>query len=335
MAQLSSLSISAQVTIDLHNLNSEGTEGNQQQTRMVHIIDQNGRRAIVNAISGDMLKHILVEHLVPLLKDAKEPLSPGAAVHDADRINAVNPEFVDFCEKEQAFTDNGKKVKRKALDSEVMSKILAECSLTDLAGALITRGRSVGRKSVVEFGWVVGLPEDVDGQPLTVTEQHFHVKYAPEGRGTAAGGDTVSGRQAIFHRPASSGIYALICNLDLYRVGLNDITRQYVVDPNSRRKRATALIQALVATLLKPAGAQRNTQNPHIVDCKGVIATSATSLPAPTVSPLHKDYREEMKRSADVLNTIKPGSIEVSNFETISGGVKILADLSQGLQLSN
>jgi CRISPR-associated protein Cst2 len=56
------------VTLDLHNLNSEGTEGNQQQTRMVHIIDQSGHRAIVNAVSGDMFKHILVEHLVPLLK---------------------------------------------------------------------------------------------------------------------------------------------------------------------------------------------------------------------------------------------------------------------------
>lgn len=335
MAQISSLSVSAQVTIDLHNLNSEGTEGNQQQTRMVHIIDQNGHRAIVNAISGDMFKHILVEHLVPLLKEAKEPLSPGAAVHDADRINALNPAFVDFCEKEQEFTDNGKKVKRRALESEIMTKMLSECSLTDLAGALVTRGRAVGRKSVVEFGWVVGLPEDGDGQPLTVTEQYFHVKYAPEGRGTAAGGETVSGRQAIFHRPASSGIYALVCNLDLYRIGLNDITRRYVVERGDRLKRATALIQALIATLLKPSGAQRNTQNPHLVECKGVIATSSTSLPAPTVSPLHKDYREEMQKAANVLNKIRPGSIVVKNFETLSAGVNTLADLSEDLQLSN
>jgi len=329
------LSIAAQMTIDLHNLNSEGTEGNQQQTRMVHIIDQNGHRAIVNAVSGDMFKHILVEHLVPLLKEVNEPLSPGAAVHDADRINAMNPAFVDFCEKEQEFTDNGKTVKRKALESEVMTKMVADCSLTDLAGALVTRGRAVGRKSVVEFGWVVGLPEDRDGEPLTVTEQYFHVKYAPEGRGTASGDTTVSGRQAIFHRPASSGVYALICNLDLYRIGLNDITRQYVVDSGPRLKRAKAVIQALAATLVKPAGAQRNTQNPHIVDCKGVVATSATSLPAPTVSPLHKDYRDEMKKAAEVLNTIKPGGIEVKNFDSLSAGVKVLADVSEALELSN
>jgi CRISPR-associated protein Cst2 len=335
MPVISSISLCTRITLDLHNLNSEGTEGNQQQTRMVHVIDQNGRRAIVNAISGDMFKHILVEHLIPLLKEAKEPLSPGAAVYDADRINAANPTFVDFCEKDQEFTENGKTVKRRAFESEIMTKMVADCSLTDLAGALVTRGRAVGRKSVIEFGWVVGLPEDGDGQPLTVTEQYFHVKYAPEGRGTAAGGETVSGRQAIFHRPASSGIYAFVCNLDLYRIGLNDITRQYVVDPNSRRKRATTLIHALAATLLKPMGAQRNTQNPHIVDCRGVVATSATSLPAPTVSPLHKDYREEMKRTADVLNTIKPGSVEVTQFESLSAGVKVLADLSENIQLSN
>jgi len=335
VARINSLSLCAQVTIDLHNLNSEGTEGNQQQTRMVHIIDQNGHRAIVNAISGDMFKHILVEHLVPLLKEAGQPLSPGAAIHDADRINALNQPFVNFCEREQEFTDNGRTVRRMARESEIMTRMLTDCSLTDMAGALVTRGRAVGRKSVVEFGWVVGIPEDSQGRPLTVTEQYFHVKYAPEGRGTAAGADTTAGRQAIFHRPASSGIYALICSADLYRIGLNDITREYVVKPEDRCQRAVALIQAIASTLLKPAGAQRNTQNPHIVDCKGVLSTSASSLPAPTVSPLHSDYRNEMKRAADVLNGIKPNSIQVQEFDSLSAGVKILTDLCNNLELPN
>jgi CRISPR-associated protein Cst2 len=335
VAQISSLSISARITLDLHNLNSEGTEGNQQQTRMVHIIDQNGQRAIVNAVSGDMFKHILVDHLVPLLKEAGEPLSPGAAVHDADRINAANPAFVDFCENEQEFNDSGKKVRRKALESEIMAKMISECSLTDLAGALVTRGRSVGRKSVVEFGWVVGLPADRNGQPLTVTEQYFHVKYAPEGRATAAGGETVAGRQAIFHRPASSGVYALVCNLDLYRIGLNDITRQYVISADTRRKRAVALIQALAATLLKPSGAQRNTQNPHIVNCEGVIATSATSLPAPAVSPLHDGYREEMEKAAAVLNGMRAESVRVTPFGSLAEGVSSLAKLADEIEFAD
>jgi CRISPR-associated protein Cst2 len=322
------------VTLDLHSLNNEGTEGNQQQTRMVHIINQKGQRAVVNAISGDMFKHILVEHLIPLLQDVQQPLSPGSQVHDADRINSLNQAFVDFCEKEQEFSAGKKTEKRKAYDSEVLTKMLTDCSLTDMAGALVTRGRSVGRKSVVEFGWVVGLPEDGEGQPITVTEQYFHVKYAPEGRGAAAGGETVTGKQAIFHRPASSGIYALICNLDLSRIGLNDITWKYVVPKSDREKRGKALVHALAATVVKPDGAQRNTQNPHIVACEGIIATSSTSLPSPTVSPLNDKYREEMAGVAGVLNGISPNGIETKQFDTLADGVKILADIASQLQLA-
>jgi len=116
MTVVNSLSLCARVTLDLHSLNNEGTEGNQQQTRMVYIIDQHGQRQSVNAVSGDMFKHILVEHLIPLLEDAGQPLSPGAKVHDADRINALNQAFVDFCENEQEFETGGKAVKRKATE---------------------------------------------------------------------------------------------------------------------------------------------------------------------------------------------------------------------------
>lgn len=331
---ISSVSLCARITLDLHSLNNEGTEGNQQQTRMVHIIDQRGRRAVVNGISGDMFKHILVEHLVPLLDGAGQSLSPGARAHDADRINALNEPFVDFCEKEQEFVVGGKKQKRKATESEILARMLRDCSLTDIAGALVTRGRSVGRKSVVEFGWVVGLPEDGEGQPLTTTEQYFHVKFAPEGRGAAAGDDTVAGRQAIFHRPASSGVYALICNLDLFRIGLNDITRRYEVEMAARRARGQALIRALAATLLKPAGAQRNTQNPHIVNCEGAVAVSSVSLPAPTVSPLNDNYRREIEAVADALNGIANEGVTVRRFETLAEGVRVLSDVAATLEIA-
>jgi CRISPR-associated protein Cst2 len=297
---------------------------------MVHIIDQRGRRAVVNGISGDMFKHILVEHLIPLLEGAAQPLSPGARVHDADRINALNEDFVAFCETEQEF---GRRERRRARESEIMTRMVAECSLTDAAGALVTRGRAVGRKSVVEFGWVVGLPEDGAGQPLTTTEQYFHVKYAPEGRQAAAGGETVAGRQAIFHRPASSGVYAVVANLDIYRIGLNDITRQYVVDAAGRRARARVLIQALAATLLKPAGAQRNTQNPHIVGCEGVVAVASTALPAPTVSPLNDSYRQQIADSAAVLNRIRDGSVTVHSFDSLPEGVRVLADVAMSAEV--
>ncbi len=319
MAAVSSLSLCAQVTLDMHSLNNEGTEGNQQQTRMVHIIDQKGRRAVVNGISGDMFKHILVGHLVPLLEDCGQPLSEPARRLDPDRITA-----------DESFLKKAKEHKGK--NSELLSHILRDCSLTDLAGALFVDA-ALPRKSCVEFGWVVGLPATADGEPITTTEQYFHVKYAAE-RGKAAGGGTTVGSQPIFHRPASSGVYALICNLDLYRIGLNDITRQAAIALNDREARAKALIHSLMATLIKPTGAQRNTQNPHIVACTGVIATSSTSLPAPVLSPLHENYRDQVNEVAAVLNSIRPGSVSVHRFETLADGARLLANIASELKLS-
>jgi CRISPR-associated protein Cst2 len=200
-----------------------------------------------------------------------------------------------------------------------------------MAGALFVDA-ALPRKSCVEFGWVVGLPANGAGEPLTTTEQYFHVKYASE-REAAAGGETTVGKQPIFHRPASSGVYALICNLELYRIGLNDITRQYAVARGDRIRRAKALVHALAATLVKPAGAQRNTQNPHIVACEGVVATSRTSLPAPTVSPLNDNYRDQMDRVVTVLNGIHANATQAIRFETLADGVRALADIAREVEL--
>jgi CRISPR-associated protein Cst2 len=318
MALVHSLSLCARVTLDLHSLNNEGTEGNQQQTRMVHIIDQRGQRAVVNAVSGDMFKRILVGHLVPLLEQASQPLSEPARRLDPDRITA-DAQFLTTARAHQG------------TNADLLTTILQTCSLTDLAGALYVDA-ALPRKSCIEFGWVVGLPTDGNGQPLTTTEQYFHVKYAAE-RGGAAGEESTVGRQPIFHRPASSGVYALICNLDLYRAGLNDITRQYVVGKPNRVERSKAVIHALASTLLKPAGAQRNTQNPHIVNCEGVVAISSTSLPAPTVSPLNDDYRCQITQAAEVLNGIRPGGVAVHGFATLPEGISVLAGIAADLDL--
>jgi CRISPR-associated protein Cst2 len=315
MSTITSVAISARVTLNLHNLNSEGTEGNQQQTRMVHVIAQNGQRAVVNGISGDMFKHILVEHLTPLLQEAGQPLSPGAQRYSPDRITTGYAPLAEFA---------GNKANP---DSAVMDKMLRECAVTDVAGALLTEKRAVGRKSTVEFGWVVGLPE------LTTTEQYLHVKYEPEGRGTATGGETVAGRQALFHRPASSGVYALVCNLDLYRVGLNDITRAYSVGQADRQIRARALLQALGATLVKPSGAQRNTQAPHITACEGILAASRTSLPAPMFSPLRDDYPDQVAGCARALNRIAEDSVQTWRFSSLADAVDCLARLAAELEV--
>ena len=83
------------------------------------------------------------------------------------------------------------------------------------------RGETVDcAKVVCEFGWVVGRPES------TVTASYFHAKYVPEGRGKGSGAGENLG-QNIFHRPASSGQYAVVLNVDLYKIGRNDISLEY------------------------------------------------------------------------------------------------------------
>jgi CRISPR-associated protein Cst2 len=316
MPKLESLTICARVTLDLHNLNSEGTEGNQQQTRMVHIVDAGGNRQIVNAVSGDMFKHIYVEHLTPALQAYGQNLSSGARAFNPDRVN-VDEEFK-------------ASIKDLKEGSAVLKEVISRCAVTDIAGTLITEGRAVARKSCVEFGWVVGLPE------LTVTEQYFHVKYDPESRAKSAGQEdkgqgTVAGKQAIFHRPANSGVYAMICQIELGRIGKNDITRVSEISPEDVGKRQRAAVEALLATLVKPAGAQRNTQNPHIVACEGIISTSTSHLPSPCFSPLAADYREQIKALANTLNKVQAGSIATHEFKDLSGAAARLQEIAAGV----
>jgi CRISPR-associated protein Cst2 len=159
----------------------------------------------------------------------------------------------------------------------------------------------------VEFGWVVGLPGKVQSQ------QYFHVKFEPDRRKVKTqvpkGEGTIAGSQMLFRRPANSGVYALICHLELSRIGVNDVTRELVVPERSRKLRQSAAVQALLATLLNPAGAHRNTQNPHVLGCAGVLSTSASYLPAPLLSPLTEDYRLQIAAIADTLNHLTPRAV--------------------------
>lgn len=280
---IQSISLCARVGLNLHNLNNEGTEGNQQQTRMVHILGENGQKCVVNAVSGDMFKHIFVEHVTPLLVDAGEPVCPNAAALHPDRI-LLDKDFLE-------------EVKKADKAESIQDLMIKNCAVTDIAGTLYAE-KAVARKSTVEFGWVVGIPE------YTRTEQYFHVKYDPS-RGSGTGTESVAGTQAIFHRPASSGLYALVSHLELYRIGQNDISRKSAIPDHNRRVRMRAAVQALVATLISPRGAQRNTQLPHITSAQGVITVSRTYIPAPTLSPLVDPYWDEIQAIVDRLNAIQ------------------------------
>ncbi|KKM11140.1 CRISPR-associated protein DevR [Clostridiales bacterium PH28_bin88] len=306
---LASVSISGQITMDLHSLNNEGGEGNQIQTRMVHIVDGSGQLAVVNAVSGDMLKHIQAEHFQAIATGGDLKLCEGCRRFSANRVNE-DKDFLDALGTEK---DN----------ITIIDRLLRWCAMDDVEGILITVGnRSAPRKSTVEFGWLVGLPDK------TRTERYFHVKYDMAGRGEGSGSETGANvGQNIFYRPASSGVYAAVANVELGRVGFNDISREYVVDEEERRKRKKVLLESLIYTFLKPNGAQRNTQNPHITSFEGVVSWSTSFVPAPMVSALSANYREDIERVAGSLSRLNAGSVGFKAFESLGDFAGIMAEL--------
>lgn len=299
-----SVSLSAQLTLDMHSLNNEGGEGNQIQTRMVNIVDGEGKLKNVNAISGDMIKHILAEHLHRVATASGLPLCAGCQTFNANRISADGTYMDTIANKS---------------DAESLSLMLETCAMDDMLGNLITAGsKSLPRKSVVEFGWVVGLPES------TRSDSYFHVKYASERGDSKRKSDSEEGTrkanlgQAIFHRPANSGIYALVATIEAARIGFNDITHEYVISEAERQARFKALLEALLYTLVEPAGAMRGTQAPHIVDVAGMLTVSQDVIPAPTLSPIKAGYAEELAQLCQTLNGIRPDALSSYAFSSLA-----------------
>lgn len=287
------LSIAGRLTLEMHSLNNEGGEGNQTTTRMVTIVDNEGKVQTVNAISGDMFKHIHAEHLQRLAKSQNQPLCAGCVQFSASRI----------------LDDKAFMSKLAKHDSQVADDMAKKCVVCDGEGILIAKGnRSIARKSVAEFGWVVGLPG-------TKTDSYFHVRYAKE-----RGEDT---SQPIFHRPASSGRYAVATSLEIARIGLNDIIQTYPITDEQRLTRHKLMLESTLHTFIHPAGAMRSTQYPHIHTFEGVVSVSYDIAPAPLLSSLNDSYQDETERIAKALSD----RVEVHRFASMGQFAEIMRQL--------
>jgi len=311
-----SIALSARATLDMHSLNNEGGEGNQIQTRMVDIVAADGQLHNVNAISGDMFKHIQAEHLYHIARNGEGlPLCVACQVFDANRISAD----MEYMAQIQGYSD-----------AEAIDLMLNRCTLDDIEGNLLTgEGRSTPRKSVVEFGWVVGVPE------RTTTNSYFHVKYATE-RGGGAQEEAADEKarqsnlqQRIFHRPASSGVYAVVSYYEISRIGFNDISRRYALDNAARQARYRALLESMLYTFVQPKGAMRAAQLPHIVGFEGVLSYTTGVLPAPTISPLNPDYPQEIEQVAGALNSLRPDMVTVCSFNTLGTFADLVRELAE------
>jgi len=151
------VAILARVTWDLHSLNNEGTIGNVTEPRT--IVLWNGART--DGISGEMMKHI----------------------HAYWTWLQATANGKGLCNACQNFRPQRADVARQGLQGDnagAMGVAINRCVLCDLHGFLVQRP-TIHRQSVVEFGWVVGVPEKFN------RDIHVHARHAVVERGSAAG----------------------------------------------------------------------------------------------------------------------------------------------------
>jgi CRISPR-associated protein Cst2 len=286
-----SISLSGQLSWQLHALNNEGNEGNQSLTRRYYIIQKGmNEPEYVNGVSGDMLKHIQAEHLHRISLEMDLPLSEGGKQFNPDRIG------YDLDNELPIFTDKTADLASKT------AQVLQRCSISDLEGFMVTekKGQTLKRESVIEFGAIVGLPTQVK------TQSYFHAKYGID-------------NPTPYNVQISSGLYATVAHLEAFRIGYNPHSFDYAIAPNERKQRLDALLKSLLYTYLQPNGAKRNTHLPHPDFFAGVITVSTRRCPAPMVSPLEDSYNRQIESLANTLNSLNgAGTIHCFPFETMA-----------------
>lgn len=223
---------------------------------------------------------------------------------------ALNPNRISTEELLDYITKSKKKNEKAGV---VIDALINSCAVCDTHGILITEkvgnnkdSSNTPRKSVIEFGWTIGIPEKNN------TETYLHTKIVHSSTGIK--GEKSNEGQNIFHRPANHGAYAFICNIDTYRIGFNDIDRSYAIDDKQRKDRYKAIIHSLLSSFLNPRGAMTSSQKPHITDFKGVVTFSEKLIPAPTISSINPDYVKEIEAITTNLNDIETGAITLLKF---------------------
>lgn len=284
------IAIVGRVTWNLHSLNNEGSIGNVTEPRTVVLWD--GTKT--DGISGEMLKHI---HAFWTWLQARQNNWP-------------------LCQACQSFKPQRADADRRGLEGDnaaAMMTAISRCVMCDLHGFLVQQP-TINRQSIVEFGWVVGIPKQ------TYRDLHVHARHAANERRTQeqvasetedqGQNEQSQGQRAqmVYHRPTRSGVYAFVTLFQPWRIGLNEVDYTYVLDDNDkneqdkkvigRKSRYDLALTAYEWLFKRPDGAMTTTRFPHIERIEGLVLVSRRVIPVPLLSPLRDDYRDRLKTLA-------------------------------------
>jgi CRISPR-associated protein Cst2 len=298
------LAILARVKWNLHSLNNEGTIGNVTEPRTVVLWD--GTKT--DGVSGEMMKHIHASWTWLQAKTGNLALCPAC--------QSFQPQRADAAPQELDRNDNARAI----------STAITRCVLCDLHGFLVQRP-TIHRQSVVEFGWIVGVPGKF------YRDIHVHARHAVAERGVAEAESVTSEEQTqktertevaaqmVYHRPTRSGVYALVTLFQPWRIGLNEVNYTYALDPDEQTRRYQLALTAYEWTLKRPDGAMTTTRFPHIEGIEGIVLIARQPVPVPMLSPLREDYREKLEKLA------QQQSVDARKFDDLDELVGILTEL--------
>jgi len=273
------IGILGRMRMDAHSLNNEGTVGNVTEPRTVILAD--GTKT--DGISGEMLKHIHVESLWQLAKVANINLCEACKI--------MSPMKADGNSQVTS--------KKKALDAV---KEALNCVVCDTHGFLVQEP-TVNRKSTVEFGWALGIPEKF------YRDIHVHTRVALGEKKREKGKEAEVSEQMIYNRPTRSGVYAMVSVFQPWRVGLNEVNYNYELDNKNRKERYELVLDSYKSMMMRLEGAMTTTRLPHFGAFEGVIVTSQKGVPVPIVSPLIEGYKDQVKKISKGANIKEFGSL--------------------------
>lgn len=322
-------------TWNLHSLNNEGTVGNVSEPRTVVLAD--GTKT--DGVSGEMLKH-LHTYNVWLAEPQKDRFCPAC--------QRLEPQKADHQESKAKILQGLRGVReQRERNVKAIDLAISECILCDLHGFLLEQRReggrrqaagedeegradrgqripAVSRRSTVEFGWAIAVPES------WYRDIHTHARHSMEERG---GRDQQEGQeearrevaaQMVYHRPTRSGVYAVVSLFQPWRIGLNEINYEYAIDDTSRLARYRLGLEGYKNMLQRGDGAMTSTRLPHIEGVEGVVAVSRRNAPAPVISPLRDDYAQQLEALA-----ASNGWLTLHQFNTVAEACGILDELAQ------
>jgi CRISPR-associated protein Cst2 len=269
------IGFAGRIRMDAHSLNNEGTVGNVTEPRT--IVLANGEKT--DGISGEMLKHIHSKALWQLAKDKKAQLCPACQI--------LSPMKADANEAIKKIKDV-----KSALNEAL------KCTICDVHGFLVQKP-TVNRKSTVEFGWALALPNKF------YRDIHVHTRVAVGEKERKEGKEAETSEQMIYNRPTRSGVYAFVSVFQPWRIGLNEIDYTYVIDDKLRKERYELVLDAYRAMMTRLEGAMTTTRLPHFEDLDGMMVRTKNAVPVPVISPLTDGYAQQIETIAGVQNVQK------------------------------